>query len=76
MPHSVDERVIRQVHSFIESKLPHSAEYLVPLRNPSDMSIKELKSAIREAGLSRQAEGLFEKSEFVQLLQQYYDSLK
>jgi hypothetical protein len=35
------------------------------------MSIKELKEAIRAAGLSNQALGFREKSEFIELLTQH-----
>jgi hypothetical protein len=35
------------------------------------MSVKELKAAIRKAGLNRKAVGLMEKHEFVKLLQEH-----
>ncbi len=35
------------------------------------MSVKELKAAIRKAGLGQQAVGLMEKQEFVKLLKDY-----
>ncbi len=36
--------------------------------DPSAMSIKEIKEAIKRAGLTAQTKGLSEKSEFVELL--------
>lgn len=72
----MDERVIRDVLSFLQRILPHDAEHLVPLPNPAEMSIKELKAAIKEAGLTSKATGFAEKFEFVQLLQEHYENLK
>ena len=75
LQHSLDERVIKDVMSFLGDKIPHHSDHLVPLRNPAEMSVKELKAAIKEAGLSAQAVGFAEKSEFIQLLQGHYESL-
>ena len=72
----MDERVIRDVLSFLQRTVPHDAEHVVPLPHPADMSIKELKAAIKDAGLVSKATGFAEKFEFVQLLQEHYDSLK
>lgn len=62
--------------AFIQNAVPHDIEHLVPLPNPADMGIKELKAAIKTAGLSAQAVGFAEKGEFVQLLQSHYDTLR
>ena len=75
LQHSLDERVIKDVLDFLSDRIPHDSEHLIPLRNPSDMSVKELKAAIKEAGLSSQAVGFAEKSEFIQLLQGHYETL-
>jgi len=40
-------------------------------KSPSDMSLKELKLAICNAGLRGESEGFLEKSEFVGLLTSY-----
>ena len=44
------------------------------LKEPSKMSVKELKEAIRNAGLGSKAVGLVEKSEFVKLVQDHRNS--
>jgi len=41
------------------------------LKDPRDMSIKELKAAIGKAGLGNRAVGFMEKREFVELLQSF-----
>jgi hypothetical protein len=76
LQHSLDERVIRDVLSFLYEKLPDDSAHLIPLRNPAEMSVKELKAALKEAGLSSQAVGFVEKTEFIQLLQGHYESLR
>lgn len=38
------------------------------MKNPEDMSIRELKAAVRSAGLENDAIGFMEKSEFIKLL--------
>ena len=48
----------------------------MPAKLPSEMSIKELKEAIRQAGLTQRANGFREKSEFVELLTEYRKSNK
>jgi len=53
---------------------PDGHNFKVNLKDPSDMSIKELKMAIRNAGLGNQAVGLMEKSEFVKLLKDHRNS--
>lgn len=58
--------------SFIGHCLPHSDEYIMKPKAPKEMSVKELKQAIRNCGLSSQAVGFNEKYEFVKLLEDYY----
>jgi hypothetical protein len=36
------------------------------------MSIKELKAAVRQLGLGAQAQGFYEKDEFVRLLEKHH----
>lgn len=76
LQHSVDERVISDVFSFIEGIIPPSPDFLVPLRDPGDMSVKELKAAIKEAGLSSKAVGFAEKSDYVEVLRDHYKTLR
>ncbi len=69
--HSVNPQEIQDVKEFIESIIPPDNECRVKLKDPSDMSVKELKAAIRKAGLGSKAVGLMEKSEFVRLVQDH-----
>jgi len=45
-------------------------------KEPSEMSIKELKAAIVHAGLASKCVGLSEKQEFVAVLKEYYSTLR
>lgn len=73
--HSVNQEEIDDVAQFIERALPADESCLIPLKNPSEMSVKELKAAIHDAGLARQTQGFTEKSDFVKLLKDHYDSV-
>jgi len=73
LPHSVNMDEINDVRDFLQSVLPPNDKYKIQLRDPKDMSVKELKAAIRKAGLQQKAVGFMEKSEFIQLLQDYRD---
>jgi uncharacterized protein len=48
---------------------------LKPGKAPSEMSVKELKAAIQNVGLTSQSHGFSEKSEFVQLLEKHYTTI-
>jgi hypothetical protein len=69
--HTVGADEIQDVHNFLVSVLPPDDSCRIKLKEPSEMSVKELKAAIRKAGLSQQAVGLMEKHEFVKLLQHH-----
>lgn len=56
---------------FVTRVLPDDATFAVPAKDPSDMSVKELKEAVRLAGLSSQARGFCEKEEYVNLLKSH-----
>ncbi len=73
LPHSVSMDVISDVKDFLESVLPADNECRVTLKDPSEMSVKELKAAIRKAGIGSKAVGLMEKSEFVKLVKDHRD---
>lgn len=73
LAHSVNPQELQDVLSFFKEILPPTTEFNVKLKDPSEMSIKELKAAISKAGLGRQAIGLMEKREFVELLQRHRD---
>jgi lysophospholipase II len=72
--HTVSMTEIADVQKFLQSILPPDDSVKVRLPDPQQMSVKELKAAIREAGLSHKAIGLMEKEEFVKLLKEHYGS--
>ena len=73
LAHSVNPQEIVDVTSFLLKVLPPDESCKIKLKDPGEMSIKELKGAIAKAGLGRQAGGLMEKREFVDLLRQHRD---
>jgi len=73
IPHTVSPSELNDAILFLEKVLPFDESAKITLKNPKSMSVKQLKAAIRKAGLSDKAVGLFEKSEFVQLVQDHRD---
>lgn len=75
--HSVNPEEVMEVLSFLMKVLPKDGDgaddWKIKLKDPTDMSVKELREAIRKAGLGRRAVGFMEKSEFVRLLQDHRD---
>jgi lysophospholipase-2 len=71
--HTVNMDELAAVKNFLEVKLPDDETCRIKVKDPSEMSVKELKAAIRKAGLSQKAVGLMEKHEFVRLLQEHRD---
>jgi lysophospholipase-2 len=71
--HSVNPEEIQHVKEFLEGVLPSDKECQVKLKDPSEMSVKELRAAIRKAGLGSKAVGLMEKSEFIKLVRDHRD---
>jgi lysophospholipase-2 len=71
--HSVSMEEIMDLKKFLAQVLPPKDECKITLKDPSEMSVKELKAAIRKAGLGQKAVGLMEKSEFVKLLKDHRD---
>jgi len=72
MQHTVIPQEIQDWMKFCLTVLPPDGHgFKVTLKDPSQMSVKELKEAIRNAGLGSKAVGLMEKSEFVKLLQDH-----
>jgi lysophospholipase II len=69
--HTVSPSEVNDVLTFLQKHLAPSETCKIQLPDPATMSVKELKAAIRRAGLGQQAVGLMEKREFVQLLQDY-----
>ena len=54
--------------AFLSAVLPPDESCAVTPKSPDEMSVKELKAAIRAGGLGARAVGLTEKSELVELL--------
>jgi len=71
LAHSVNPQEISDVLAFLQRVLPPDNTCKIKLKDPGEMSVKELKGAIAKAGLGRQAVGLMEKREFVDLLRQH-----
>ncbi|CAE7482985.1 unnamed protein product [Symbiodinium microadriaticum] len=69
--HSLNQEEIMHAMDFLIGILPDDASFAIPVKDPAEMSVKELKEAIRAAGLSMQARGFCEKEEFVVLLKDY-----
>jgi len=68
IPHTVSPQVIDDASQFLQSIIPHDEAFAIKPKEPAEMSVKELKAAIRNAGLVEKAKGFTEKSEFVELL--------
>ena len=71
LPHSVSPEEIADVMEFLSRVLPPDESCKITLKDPETMSVKELKAAIRKAGLGSKAVGLMEKGEFVKLLKEH-----
>ena len=71
--HTVSLDEIQAVEQFLLKLLPPDDSCKITVKEPHTMSIKELKAAIKKAGLSNQAVGFMEKSEFINLLQNHRD---
>jgi lysophospholipase II len=69
--HTVSPDEVAEVKRFLEKVLPPDDTCKVKVKEPSEMSVKELKAAIRQANLSSKAVGFMEKTEFVKLLQDH-----
>lgn len=73
IPHSVSPPELQKVLAFLTKVLPPDDSFKIQLKDPKEMSVKELKAAIRKAGLGSKAVGLMEKGEFIKLLQDHRD---
>ena len=69
--HTISMEMLADCGRFIRKTLPHDAAFAIKPKEPKDMSIKELKQAVRDAGLAAKAVGFFEKQEFVKLLEEH-----
>ena len=69
--------MINHSRDFIMRILPEdkdNADLRVKVKHPKELSIKELKEMIKTANLQSKAVGFSEKSEFISLVVDYYDS--
>ncbi|KAL3777324.1 hypothetical protein ACHAW5_005960 [Stephanodiscus triporus] len=73
LAHSVSPEEVSDLLAFLREVIPPDDSCKVKLKDPGDMSVRELKDAIVRAGLGRMAVGLAEKSEFVDLLRRHRD---
>ena len=71
--HTVNMDEIAEMETFLQQILPPDDSCKIKVKDPKEMSIKELKAAIKQANLSSKAVGFMEKSEFVKLLQDHRD---
>jgi len=71
--HTVSIEEIVLVEKFLAGRLPPDDSCKVILKEPKDMSVKELRAAIRKAGIGHKAVGLMEKSEFIRLVEDHRD---
>jgi predicted esterase len=70
--HTVSMDELRRVQDFLLKVLPDDPSVCIQLKDPAEMSVKELKQALRKAGLS--SVGLMEKSEFVKILKDHREN--
>jgi len=49
--HTISQGMMTDGLSFIKSQLPHDEQYILKPKDPKDMSVKELKQAVRDYGL-------------------------
>lgn len=71
LQHSVNIQELADARAFLQKVLPPDDTCKIQLKDPTEMSVKELRAAIKKAGLSQQAVGLMEKHEFVTLLKNH-----
>lgn len=71
IPHSVSPEEIRNMMRFVSQIVPEDSTCQIKLKEPKDMSVKELKAAIKKAGLGSKAVGFMEKSEFIKLIEDH-----
>lgn len=69
--HTVSPDELRDMMQFAARVLPPDDSCRVKLKDPKDMSVKELKAAIKNAGLGSKAVGLMEKGEFIKLVEDH-----
>jgi len=66
--HTIITDEIRDVESFLANILPYDEKIRIRPKDPSKMTVKELRSLIQNLGLQYQANGLREKYELIRLV--------
>ena len=69
--HGINHELLEYAQQFIAKSLIDDPTLALKMKEFSEMSVKELKIAIRNYGLGSKALGFSEKIEFVQLLEEY-----
>eukprot|EP01039_Chlorochromonas_danica_P007809 gene7809-8620_t len=70
--HSVNGEILQEAQRFLSTVLPAEGSAPVPPPLPKEMSVKELKEAIRGLGLVDKAVGLNEKQDLIRVVEDYY----
>jgi len=81
LDHSVSMEELNDVATFLRRVIPpildaNSNEEVENVVDPAKMSVRQLRDAIQKAGLEEQAKGMFEKSEYIDLLSKYLKDAK
>jgi predicted esterase len=72
MGHTISLAVLDATIDFIKLYFYQDESFIVRPKPFAEMSVKELKQAVREAGIANKAVGLNEKAEFVALLETHH----
>jgi len=70
--HTISMEMVTDAGLFLQKTLPEDSAFAIKPKPPGEMSIKELKQAVRQLGLGAQAASFYEKQEFVRLLEEHY----
>lgn len=75
--HTLTGEMLRDALAFLQEslRLPEgdsTEDFLVKPRHPAELSVREIREALREHRLQDRAVGLSEKSEFVAVLLDFY----
>jgi lysophospholipase II len=68
MQHSACPEEMAYALAFLQKHIPNDPSLALKPKDPTEMSVKELKAAIQRAGLASKTLGFNEKSEFIELL--------
>tara|TARA_B110000090_G_C13140235_1_gene353511 strand:- start:150 stop:515 length:366 start_codon:yes stop_codon:yes gene_type:complete len=71
LAHAVNPDELGHALAYLMKTVPDAPEMAIKPKDPSEMSVKELKQAIVSAGIGSQAKGFSEKREFIELLQSH-----